>query len=290
MGDTPDRKTTLKPITGDDVARTALFLHSHMNSKFSAQEWERGLRASWYENAPNHGFMLEFDGEVVGVVCALYSEQEIDGEPRLICNPHTCCVLEPYRAKSVSLILSVIRQPDMHYSMYSPNRDGEEIFAYLGFKPMGREALAILNLPTPQLPGKVEVSFELNSALDRLSVADRKCVQDHRDFPWLRFIFYASGSKHGFLIYKPCRYKRLPCAELLYVSDKSLFARCWPAIRTRLLLRQGVFTTKAELRLLQQRPGFSFSTAHASAKFFLSDSLPAEAFNYTYSELVALNL
>lgn len=284
------KKAELKPILDEDVTRTAQFLHRHMNDKFSTAQWERGLRASWYRAAPHHGFMLEWQGEVVGAICTLYSEQEIDGEIRVICNPHTWCVLEPYRSRSVSLILAVIRQPDLHFTMFSPNADGEEIFAYLGFKPLPRDTRILVNVPTLQLFRRVQVGFEIDAALPQLSPADRKCVTEHRQFAWLRFVFYSRDGRQGFLIYKTCRYKRLPGAHLIHISDRSLFEDCWPGIRTRLLLGYGICTATVEQRLLGGNPTFSFASAPASAKFYLSDTLPPEAFKYTYSELVALDL
>ena len=82
-------KADLVAITGEQVDAAALFLHQQMNSRFSQQEWARCLRNSWADDAPNCGFMLLKDGEVVGAICALYSEQEIKGQRVKVCNPHT---------------------------------------------------------------------------------------------------------------------------------------------------------------------------------------------------------
>jgi len=284
------QKAVIHPITAEDVPQVADFLHKHMNDKFSPQEWQQGLNASWYYGAPNHGFMLCTGQDVVGAICALYSEQEVDGESKIFCNPHTWCVLEPYRNNSVSLVLSVIRQENMHYSMYSPNSEGEEIFSYLGFKPLSREMCVLLNIPGPRLSSSIAVSSDLENSIGRLSPRDRQSVEDHRGFPWLHFVFYGCDGNDGFLIFKKEKFKKLPCAYLLYVSNKSVFGPCWGAIRTMLFLRHGMFTTKTERRLLNSDLPLSFSIAAASAKFYLSDTLSADAFDYTYSELVAMDL
>lgn len=290
MSKSPVEKAELRPIAESDIADVAVFLREHMNGRFSTEDWQRGLRASWYEKAPNYGFMLRTEKEVVGVICALYSEQEIDGETTLICNPHSWCVLEPYRARSVSLVLSVIRQEGMHFSMYSPNKDGEEIFAYLGFQPLERATNIVANIPTPWFSHSLTASSSVDSALDKLTARDSRCVTDHRGFNWLNFIFFECDGKCGFLIFKRAKFKRMPSADMLYISDRILFEICWKAIRTELLLKHGLFTTKVEQRLLAGRLPFSFMTAPASVKFYLSQSLPPEAFDYTYSELVALDL
>jgi hypothetical protein len=133
------------------------------------------------------------------------------------------------------------------------------------------------------------VSARSEFAIQYLSAADQRCVEDHQRFGWLQFLFFASGNSSGFLVYKTTTFKRLPSADVLYISDKTLFAQCWPALRTHLALR-GIVTSRVERRLMDKVPGFSFDTTPASAKFYLSDTLSADAFDYTYSELVAMDL
>jgi len=285
-----NKKAALKPITGDDVADVAVFLHKHMNGDFSNEEWERGLRVCWTDNPPNLGFMLQTPDGVVGVICALYSDQIIGGEQKSMCNPHTWCVLEPYRGKSVSLILALIRQPGFHFTMFSPNLEGEEIFSYLGFKPLEREMRILLNIPKLYPESGKKVTSSEQGMVENLPVREHQCYEDHRDFKWLHFLFYEHEGKCGFLIYKREKYKRLPCAKLIYISDKPLFMNCWSSIRTVLLISHGIFTTRLEKQLLRKDPGFSYATNPASAKFYLSESLPAEAIDYTYSELVSMDL
>ena len=73
----------------DDVENAGRFLHEHMSDRFSPAEWTAGLLASWSEDAPNYGYMLEDGGTVVGMLCALYSEQRVGDQLEKFCNPHT---------------------------------------------------------------------------------------------------------------------------------------------------------------------------------------------------------
>lgn len=290
MSRAADTKVSLEPILDEHVTQAALFLHQHMNNRFSADEWERGLRASWYEKAPNHGFMLLHAGEIVGLICALYSMQEVGGKQTAFCNPHSWCVLEPFRAKSVSLVLAVIRQDGFNFTMFSPNRDGEEIFAYLGFKPLSRDMKLFLNVPTPLASRTTEVTSIRDRGAAGLPEKERRYFEDHQKFPWLKFLFYTQGANTGFLVYKTSVFKKLSTADIIYISNPSLFKTCWQGIRNKLIIGHGIFCTKIEQRLLRGKLPFCFSIAPASAKFYLSDSLNEDDICYLYSELVALDL
>ena len=123
----------LSPIRDGDIPRVARFLHEQMNDRFSVDTWMRTLSQSWIESPPNRGFMLEDVDRVVGVICALYSQQTIAGETFQVSNPHSWCVLPGYRRRSVDLVLAVIRQKGYHFTMFSPNSSGIEIFSYLKF-------------------------------------------------------------------------------------------------------------------------------------------------------------
>ena len=124
----------LVPISADHFASVAEFLHKEMNSKVSIDQWQRVIAANWSSDAPNHGFMLHHEAVgVVGVLCAIYAHVVIDGEIRNVCNPHTWCVLDAFRKRSIELVVAVIKQPDWHFSMLSPNAEGEQIFSFLKF-------------------------------------------------------------------------------------------------------------------------------------------------------------
>jgi len=283
-------KSQLSPIGDIDITNAASFLHHNMNQRFSPAEWERGLKSCWLENAPNHGFKLTVNGEIVGVICAIYSEQEIDGRKEKFCNPHTWCVLEPFRAKSVNLVLSLIRQPGFHFTMLSPNREGEKIFSFLGFKSLDRHKKLLFHVPSLCILGRVRISYGENISSSHLSPVARTYFEDHWSFEWLRFLEFERDGRSGFLIFKQSTYKRLPCANILYISDKVLFENCWSSIRSWFLLRQGLFTSSIDDRMLVKPPLLSCSIQPGSAKFYMSESLSAEKIEYIYSELLVMDL
>ncbi len=286
------KKTILTAITAIDIEKVANFLYCHMNNQFTPQAWQQGISKSWLAEAPNHGFMLISDDQVVGVLCAIYSEQYVSGHLERFCNPHSWCVLPGYRSQSIELVLAVIRQKGYSFTMFSPNKEGIKIFSFLKFKPLDNRISILLNVPSLSFPERVKIVTDKSKAKSLLSKHTAKSFVDHTEFPWLNFLIFSVDDQYEFMIFKRIKYKRLACASIMYVSDMLLFQQCWPALRTHLLFRYGIFSSKIESRLLGQiiKPLFLYKQEVGSQKFFLSEGLSADCIQNIYSELVALDL
>ncbi len=284
-------KTVLTGINQSDLDDVAEFLHRNMNNRFSVSEWKRGISKSWLQDAPNFGFMLKCDNKIAGVLCAIYSEQPVAaGDMKRFCNPHSWCVLPDFRARSIDLVLALIRQKGYTFTMLSPNKEGVEIFRFLKFKPLNNEVAIFLNIPVVTNAGEVISQQKIEQISTLLPQQAAQHYIDHADFPWLNFLFFKSGDRYGFLIFKKQIHKRLASAWILYVSDAALFRQCWPAIRTDLLLRHGFFFSKIESRLLDQPMKTLLKSEQGHQKFYLGDEVPADCVQNLYSELVTLNL
>ena len=281
---------SLLEIQSDDVVDVAAFMHRHMNRQFSSSVWAKVLRAQWLDDAPNFGFMLkEYNGAIVGVLCAIYSPQIINGERERICNIHSWVVLPEYRTKSVLLVLAAIRQAGYHFTMFSPNESGLEIFSYLKFKPLGKTVTSLFHIPS--LPGSgVHFSEDDEEGGRGLAEDQLKIYRDHLAFPWLNCLVFSKAGKTGFILYRRCTYKRLASARILYISDKALFICSWKAIRTHLLFSKGLFSSRIESRFIQEKLTFSRQPEPDQHKFYYSSSLCPDDIECIYSELVVLDL
>jgi len=287
--ETTDNKASITAITDADLTAVSVFLHNHMNSAFTPEQWQKGINIDWLDTVPNHGFMLKHEDKVVGVLCAVYSEQYIDGVLEKICNPHSWCVLPEHRTRSVNLVLSVIRQTGYHFTMFSPNKDGLEIFAYLKFKPLDNTVSILLNVPTFKI-FDIKIYDTAKTAIKLLPENAKKSYEDHLQFPWLNLLVFGSRDVFGFIIYKKQKLKKLPCANILYTSNEKLFRKCWPGLRTHLLMKHGFVTSKIEQRLLTSPVDFVLKTEPGGKKFFLSDGLEQDKIKYIYSELMTLDI
>lgn len=140
-----------------------------MNNQFTPQAWQQGISKSWLAEAPNYGFMLICEEKVVGVLCAIYSEQYVAGRLERFCNPHSWCVLSSYRSQSIELVLAMIRQKGYSFTMFSPNKEGIKIFSFLRFKPLDNRVSILLNMPSLNFSGRVTIVTDKSKAKSLLS-------------------------------------------------------------------------------------------------------------------------
>ena len=172
------------------------------------------------------------------------------------------------------------------------NEEGIEIFSFLKFKPLDNRVSILLNVPSLSFSERVTIVTDKSKGKSLLSKYTAKCFDDHTQFPWLNFLIFSVEDQYEFMIFKRIKYKRFACASIMYVSDIPLFQQCWPALRTHLLFRYGMFSSKIESRLLGQpiKTLFLYKQETGSQKFFLSKDLSADCIHNIYSELVALDL
>lgn len=280
------------PIHAEHLPAVGAFLHENLNNKFSAQRWVESLTHPWAANAPNYGMQLLEDGRIVGVFCAIYSDQVIKGQIERFCNPHSWCVLESHRRHSIGLILQIIRQPGYHFTMFTPNPKVAEVFRGLKFKELDNRMLLYPNLPSVQAlrPGSFAVSAhaDIEARLSGQALAEYTA---HRSIPWLRFAAFGDAKETCLAIYKPVRVKRLPVAWVMHVSSSAAFERLGGLLRQHLLLRHGFVSMRIESRWLSPGAARGAHTLHRrQPKLYMSKTLAQADIHDVYSELMSLDV
>ena len=280
-------RPTIEPITEPVLPEFAAFLAAHLNSAFSAQDWEAALRKQWTTQLPNYGFVLRDEGRMVGGIGAFYADRQIHGALERFCNITSWCVLEAYRQQSMRLALAVVQQPGFHFTDFSPTDLVVSSLQFLKFKPLDGRKLAIANVPG--LPSGAKV---LDQAADIQSVLTGQTLvayQDHVEFPWLKHLAVGNAEGWCHLIYKPMQYRRLPGARVIYISDSMLFERHLNALRSY-LLRHGKLFTQVEYRKLSRQPWFSKLRDGFNPAMVFSLTLADKDIDCLYSEYAALDL
>jgi hypothetical protein len=280
------------PIHAEHLPAVGAFLHENLNRRFSAQRWIESLTHPWAADAPNFGMQLLEDGRIVGVFCAIYSDQVIRGQVERFCNPHSWCVLESHRRHSIGLILQIIRQPGYHFTMFTPNPKVAEVFRGLKFKELDNRMLLYPNLPSWQAVRTGSFAVSAPAAIEaHLSGQPLAEYLAHRSIPWLRFAAFGDGQDACLAIYKPVRVKRLPVAWVMHVSSSAAFERLGCLLRQHLLLRHGFLGMRIEARWLSAAAEHSAHTmASRQPKLFLSNSLAQSDIQDVYSELMSLDV
>jgi len=282
---------SIEPIQHDCVAEVGEFLHANLNSRFSAEFWSGSLLHRWAQQQPNHGMQLRHEGRLVGVFCALYSDQALNGRVERICNPHSWCVLPDYRRHSIGLLLPLLKQTGMHFVMLTPNPNVAKVFLGLKFRLLDDDELVIPNIGARPGFGRHAFAESQRGAVEaRLSGQARRDFEAHSGFPWLHFSAFGEGEDTCFVVFKRMHWKRLPCAKIIHISDAQAFERHSHLLRNHLLFRHGIAWSKVEARWLSRRPRFAVHLKRNQPKLVLSPTLSDAQVGDLYSELVALDI
>nr|CRH08048.1 Conserved protein of unknown function [Candidatus Magnetococcus massalia] len=278
----------LKPILDEDLDRVGVFLHREMNGAISPEQWAGAFRHPWMQDKPDNGMMLEQQGEIVGVLAAIYSERIFDGKQQRICNLTSWRVQEAHSAMSLALLKALVRRPDYTVLGTTPNEMVCRIYKLLGFElvPLERWVLRA----TPFAIGGQVLTGE--RARDALSGDAQRAWDDHGQFPWLHQLVLTdpSGAQPCHIIWRRSRWKRLPAATVLHLDHPESFMQNQGAWGRYLFWRYGIFSSHVEKRWLQ-RPQFVIGEEdYGWAAGLKSTELTADRLTYLYTEQMALPL
>lgn len=278
---------TIEPITAESLPEFAAFLHANLKASRSPEAWIEGLSKSWGMSAPNHGFMLRDEGKIVGGIGAYYAERSINGQSQRVCNITSWCVLDAYRKQSMRLAIALIGQKDYHFTDFSPTKVVGGVLQFLKFRPLDERQAVIINLPWPALGSELLIQ---PTDMENVLLGDAlRIYRDHKAFPWLRHVLVGTREKWCHVIYKRTRFKWLPSAHVLYLSNPAVFEQHYFRL-ARHFLACGLASTHVDYRFLSRRPWPSAVRSGFNAKVYLSPTLSDKDIDYLYSETMALDL
>lgn len=280
-------KPLIEPITAELLPEFAAFLEANMPVSRSAEDWVAGLQQSWSESRPNHGFLMRDEGKVVGGIGAYYADRTIRGQMERFCNITSWCVLDSHRKYSMQLAMHIVAQTGYHFTDFSPTKVVAGTLQFFKFKSLEDGVVVIPNLPLPPFFGSVVT--EPAQIEQCLSGEMHRVWKDHAQFPWLQHVIVGRPGDWCHVIYKRGKFKKLPCANIIYISNAEIFTRHLKRLGW-FFFWQGLMTTHIEKRTLAKLPGLARVRTGFNQKQFLSSTLAASDIDYLYSETVALDL
>lgn len=278
------------PTQATDLEDVGQFLHERLGRRFTRQAWVDSLRQNWAPTSPNHGMHLRHDGRVVGVLCAIYSEQFINGKAEPVCNPHSWVVEEEYRNHSIGLLLQLLRQRQYHFTMFTPNPKVAQVFLGLRFRVLDDRLLHVPHWPSLRSAGGAEVVTDASRIVGALTGVALRDYQAHAHLPWLRFVAFGQEGEMCLVVYKVTHWKKMRCASIAHVSHPEVMDRHGHLLRRHLLLTQGITVSRVEARILKRVPPGALSSKRGMPKMVLSPTLTDAQVTDLYSELMALDL
>lgn len=282
-------RVAVAPIAVADLDRVGEFLSKNLNARISGAEWARAVRVPWPVEAPNHGFMLLDQSDIVGVYLAFYSSRMIGGQAERFCNLGAWCVSPKYRLHSLQLLRALLRQPGYHFTDLSPSGNTVPINERLKFSHLDTATALMPNLPWPSWPGRYRVSSERTMIERVLSGRELQIYRDHQRAQAAHHLVMSLGDDQCYVIFRRDRRRNLPLfASVLYVSNPPLFRKMAGIFGRHLLVCHRVPVTLMELRVVGGQPAASVLLRSSRPKMFKSDSLQPDQIDYLYSELVCL--
>ncbi len=279
----------VEPIEADQLAEVGRFLHQHLNRRVSAERWAMMAVPPWKVDAPNHGFLLRRDEEVVGAYLAIYSEREVRGEVERFCNLAAWCVREDHRADGVRLLRALLRQKGYHLTDLSPSGNVVAINERLGFTRLDTTTALVPNARWSPASTRARIVSDPSEMESVLAGRDLEIFQDHRHAVAARQLLVVAGDAVCHVVVRKDRRKRLPLfATVLHVSDPAVFRAHDAQVFRHLLVRHGAAATLAERRVLGYIPRFSHLLASPRPKMYRSATLGPGDIDYLYSELTCV--
>jgi hypothetical protein len=279
----------LRPILRDDAVRVGQFFHDNLNRRISPGQWADAIVPTWQVDAPNHGYMLLENGQVVGGQLAFYSQRETSAGPVRICNVAALCVLPTHRAHSLRLLRAILSQPGYSFTDLSPSGNVRALNLRLGFRQLDTATALVPNAASLLAFPKLRLIEDRDAIARRLEGRDLRIYLDHAGAWAAQHLLLVDGVRHCHIVYRRDRRKNLPLfATILHVSDPDVFRAGWGQVFRHLLVRHGIAFTLIELRLVHDRPRLSLLLRAHRPKMFRSDRLSPEAVDYLYSELTCV--
>ncbi len=277
------------PVTETDLPEVCRFLARGFQAAAATDAWMAAFRQPWATQQPNHGYMLQDNGRIVGAIGAIYSDQTIRGRHERFCNINNWYVDPAYRQHSILLLSRLLAQKGVHFTNLTPRADLIDLFVALKFRYVDDGRVTYL-LNVPQLwSGASKTLADPAEIAAALAAADAKVFRDHAGCPGLRQVALGSNAD-GFCHVAFCKttVRRIPCMAILHISDPRLFSRHLPALRSH-LLRHGAPLARVESRLLSATPQLAIELKRAPHKMLLSTTLAASDVTSLYTELAALH-
>ena len=282
---------TVRPISDDDLAGVAEFLHAHLNERVPAAAWLRAFTPPWAFEQPNHGFMLVDDaGEIVGAYAALYSERTIGDRQERVCNwpPGACARTSGSTASACSRRLAQerlhVHRPLAEWERRAPQHPSRLHRARHRHRARAHAALAApvgrAGEPDPDV-------------IDTALTGDqRDLYRDHAGLAAARHLVLFDGDRSCWVVFRMDRRKKLPpvFASILHVSDQDLFRRRIRTVGSHLLLHHRAAALLAEQRVtgtLDVWPRFTLGAPRR--KMFPSSTMSVDEVDYFYSDLTCLS-
>jgi hypothetical protein len=191
---------------------------------------------------PKYGYLLESDGEAVGVLLLIFSSVVVDGEARTRCNVSSWYVEPVFRSYAALLSLRATKHKHVTYLNITPGRHTWPMLQAQGYQRFSNGmffAVPALCRSLFSAPVKA-VSSDICPGQD-LQPCEVELLLSHAGYGCLSLTCETRGSRHPFVFGRRSKFgsRSMPFAHLIYCRNLEEFVR-FSGPLGRFLARQGI--------------------------------------------------
>jgi hypothetical protein len=191
---------------------------------------------------PGYGYVLDNDGDLVGVLLLICASVTRNGETTLRCDLSSWYVDPSYRTYGSMLAQRAAKHHDATYFNVPPAKHTWQILEAQGFRPFSDGRIVAVPMLSPShgatkvraisadMPGQVDAGADLEQGEITL-------LLDHADFGCLSLVCDTAEGRQPFVFGLHHRSGVIPVAHLVYCRDLADFVRLARPVGQHLLRR-----------------------------------------------------
>ncbi len=284
----------VKKAMADDFDKIYPLLLDFNNPNLTKEDWKQ-LFVNHYGGSEDYfGYALFDQDKAVGFLGLIFSARLIDGKAHKFCNITSWIIKEEYRRKGLSRMLfhEVLKLKDYTIITLPPSPKTERMHREHGFKELEDSYRLILPVPAISIfSGDYSVVLEQETLRNNLDGEELKIYNDHLLCKCTHILF-KTKHENCYMIAKGVTRKKLPFAEIHYLSNLPVFIKYIDQIKIKLTLSLKVWGLLIEERYLKgARIKYSSTHKFHRAKLYKSSSLDKNMITDSlYTESLILNI
>ncbi len=253
--------------------------------------WRTLFNAQWSKNYHHKGWVMMQGPEAVGFLGGLFHDRKIKGKIYSLCNLFCWYVQEDYRAQSLLLLLSALKEDNLTITSLTPSEKASEILRQFKFQPLDKEVVIFPYMPLLNRPPNWGISTD-RTTIDEIVPHTRTSLLNHHPAPWCNhLIIWNVNNQQEFchVAFNRVIKRGIPFTQVYHASDPALFKKNMGRIQGEFLRINRTPLTVIDRRLLPGPipfPGIKYNLRYP--RLFRSRNLSPEDIDNLYTELLFL--
>jgi hypothetical protein len=279
---------TVRPAVAGDAGAVLPLLREFRNPYVGDDRWRLLFADPFGSGEPACGTVM-LDGETpVGFLGALYSRRVLAGRERRICNLTSWIVREPYRGRSLFMLLPLLKEPDTTVVDLTPSAEVSGLLRRAGFRDLetGRRILL------PRAPSGPRCRIRVDGDDPGRTPEEERIRRDHA-FGGCRTAAVETEDGRCFCVISAMTRRKKPfrLGVVHHLGDPAVFGRCSGRAVAGLCLKLRVTSLFVDERLLRGTPvPGSLRQELDRPRLFRSEGLAPADIDGLYSEFPLLNI